>query len=104
MVGVNFFGNFDLASLSIWAFWIFFALLIYYLQTENMREGYPLEDEDGNIAPNQGPFPLPAPKTFKLRDGKGELVVPSAENEEAHRRKDLALERTATAKLQAAGG
>ena len=29
----TFFGNFDLASLSIWLFWIFFALLIYYLQT-----------------------------------------------------------------------
>jgi hypothetical protein len=59
-----FFGNFDLASLSIWLFWIFFALLIYYLQTENMREGYPLENEDGTAAPNQGPFPVPNPKTF----------------------------------------
>ena len=39
MVGVNFFGNFDLASLSIWLFYLFFAGLIYYLQTENMREG-----------------------------------------------------------------
>jgi photosynthetic reaction center H subunit len=34
-------------------------LLIYYLQTENMREGYPLETEDGKPAPNQGPFPVP---------------------------------------------
>ena len=50
MVGVTFFGNFDLASLSIWLFWGFFALLIYYLQTENMREGYPLELEDGSPA------------------------------------------------------
>ena len=96
MVGVNFFGNFDLASLSIWLFWIFFAGLIFYLQTENMREGYPLEDEDGNLAPNQGPFPVPKPKTFHLRDGKGDLVVPSAENEAKHRRADLALARTAT--------
>jgi photosynthetic reaction center H subunit len=61
-----FFGNFDLASLSIWLFWIFFALLIYYLQTENMREGYPLENEDGSAAPNQGPFPVPNAKTFKF--------------------------------------
>ena len=61
-----FFGNFDLASLSIWLFWIFFALLIYYLQTENMREGYPLENDDGSVAANQGPFPLPKEKTFKL--------------------------------------
>jgi photosynthetic reaction center H subunit len=95
MVGVNFFGNFDLASLSIWLFWGFFALLIYYLQTENMREGYPLETEDGLPAPNQGPFPVPKPKTFLLPGGKGSVTVPSAQNEAEHRRSDLALARTA---------
>lgn len=91
MVGVNFFGNFDLASLSIWLFWIFFAGLIFYLQTENMREGYPLEDEDGNPAANQGPFPLPKDKTFHLRDGRGELTVPSGARGD---RDNLALART----------
>lgn len=95
MVGVNFFGNFDMASLAIWLFWGFFALLIYYLQTENMREGYPLETEDGLPAPNQGPFPVPSPKTFLLPHGKGSVVMPSAENEAAHRRTDLALARSA---------
>jgi photosynthetic reaction center H subunit len=94
MVGVTFFGNFDLASLSIWLFWIFFALLIYYLQTENMREGYPLETDDGTLAPNQGPFPVPSPKTFTLPHGRGEVTVPSAENEASHRRENLALERS----------
>ena len=44
----TFFGEFDLASLSLWLFWGFFALLIFYIQRENMREGYPLEDDDGN--------------------------------------------------------
>jgi len=93
MVGVTFFGNFDLASLAIWGFWIFFAGLIYYLQTENMREGYPLEMEDGTTSPNQGSFPVPKPKTFKLPHG-GEVIVPSAENEAAHRRENLALDKT----------
>ena len=88
MVGTTFFGNFDLASAAIWSFWIFFAGLVYYLQTENMREGYPLQDEVGNPAPNQGPFPVPADKTFKLRDGRGEVVVPSGQNPD---RTDLAL-------------
>jgi photosynthetic reaction center H subunit len=91
MVGVNFFGNFDLASLSIWLFWGFFALLIYYLQTENMREGFPFENEDGTPASNQAIFPLPKPKTFLLPLGKGSVTVPSAENEAAHRRTNLAL-------------
>jgi photosynthetic reaction center H subunit len=94
MVGVNFFGNFDLASLAIWMFWGFFALLVYYLQTENMREGYPLESEDGQTAANQGPFPVPKPKTFRLPHGRGEVTVPSAANEAAHRREGLALART----------
>ena len=76
-----FYGNFDLASLTLWLFWIFFALLIYYLQTENMREGYPLEADDGSIAPNQGPFPLPTEKTFKLHGGRGEVTVPDHKRE-----------------------
>ena len=54
MVGTEFFGNFDLASAAIWLFWLFFALLVFYLQTENMREGYPLEDDDGNLVEATG--------------------------------------------------
>ena len=50
----TFFGEFDLAALAIWLFWGFFALLIIYIQRENMREGYPLENDDGSKAPNQG--------------------------------------------------
>lgn len=91
MVGTEFFGNFDLASLSIWLFWGFFALLIYYLQTENMREGYPLELEDGTVAPNQGPFPVPAPKTFLLPHGRGSVTVPNG----AREAREVALGRTA---------
>lgn len=88
-----FFGNFDLASLSIWLFWIFFALLIYYLQTENMREGYPLENDDAEPSPNQGPFPLPNTKTFRLPHGRGEVTVPGPD---AQHRGLLKLQRTNT--------
>ncbi|MEM6307008.1 MAG: photosynthetic reaction center subunit H [Pseudomonadota bacterium] len=97
MVGVEFFGNFDLASVAIWSFWVFFAFLVYYLQTENMREGYPLELDSGEMAPNQGPFPVPSPKTFDLPHGRGTVTVPSAENEAAHRRETLALEQSSPA-------
>jgi photosynthetic reaction center H subunit len=90
MVGYTFFGNFDLASLAIWMFWGFFALLVYYLQTENMREGYPLETEDGRAAPNQGPFGLPRAKTFRLPHGRGEVTVPDMKPEA----RSLALART----------
>ncbi|MCL4104906.1 UNVERIFIED_CONTAM: hypothetical protein GTU68_018613 [Idotea baltica] len=93
MVGIEFFGNVDLASVAIWAFWLFFALLVYYLQTENMREGYPLEGDDGTAAPNQGPFPLPKPKTFKLPHGRGDVTVPDMKREA----RDVALEQTSKA-------
>jgi photosynthetic reaction center H subunit len=92
MVGTTFFGNFDLASAAIWLFWIFFAGLIYYLQTENMREGYPLENDDGAVAPNQGPFPLPKAKTFLLPHGRGEVTVPNG----AREAREVALGRTAS--------
>jgi photosynthetic reaction center H subunit len=82
----------DLASVAIWMFWIFFAGLIYYLQTENQREGYPLVDENGKQAAAQGLFPVPSKdKTFILRDGRGEVSVPSGQ---APDRTDIALART----------
>ena len=91
MVGVEFFGDVDLASVAIWSFWIFFAGLVYYLQTENMREGYPLQDEDGRTKATSGLFPLPKDKTFILRDGRGTLTVPAEQQKD---RETLALART----------
>jgi photosynthetic reaction center H subunit len=71
-------GTIDLALVSLYAFWLFFAGLIYYLQTENMREGYPLEDDDGKPAAGPGLFPMPKPKTFHLPHGRGDVTVPNS--------------------------
>jgi photosynthetic reaction center H subunit len=81
MLNTPFFGNFDLAQLSLYLFWLFFAGLVIWLQRENMREGYPLENEDGTPARNQGPFPLPDPKVFKLPFGRGEVMAPAPERD-----------------------
>ncbi|MEM9267683.1 MAG: photosynthetic reaction center subunit H [Pseudomonadota bacterium] len=89
----SFFGNFDLAQLTLYLFWIFFAGLVYYLQLENMREGYPLEEDDGSEATNQGPFPVPGPKTFRLWGGRGEVTVPTLKPED----RTLALRRSSAA-------
>ena len=86
-----FFQNFELASLSIWLFWGFFALLIIYIQRENMREGYPMENDDGSLSPNEGPYPLPSDKTFKLPHGRGELTVPSGQR---YDEREIALKQT----------
>jgi photosynthetic reaction center H subunit len=64
----------DVAQLVLYAFWIFFAGLIYYLVRENHREGYPMETESGRG--NVTGWPIPQPKTFKLAHG-GEVTVPN---------------------------
>ena len=63
-------GYIDVAQLTLYAFWIFFAGLILYLRTEDKREGYPLEsDRSGGRIVVQGFPPMPKLKTYLLRDG-----------------------------------
>lgn len=57
----------DVAQLVLYAFWIFFAGLIYYLIREGHREGYPMETEGGRGTITG--WPTPQPKTYKLADG-----------------------------------
>ena len=40
----------DVAQLALYAFWVFFAILIYYLTIESKREGFPLEYDQAGIA------------------------------------------------------
>ncbi len=82
-------GNLDLASISLWLFTFFFIGLVIWIQRENMREGFPLESDDGKQLPNLG-LPMPEPKTFKLPHGRGEVTVPDGLPEQ----RELALERT----------
>jgi photosynthetic reaction center H subunit len=64
----------DVAQLVLYAFWIFFFGLVFYLVRENHREGYPMETENGRGVVTG--WPIPEPKTFKLAHG-GEAVVPN---------------------------
>jgi photosynthetic reaction center H subunit len=59
----------DVAQVVLYAFWIFFAGLIYYLHQEDKREGYPLLSDRSDRVVVQGFPPIPAPKVFTLRDG-----------------------------------
>jgi photosynthetic reaction center H subunit len=79
MVGVNFFGNVDLALVALYLFWFFLAALIIYIQRENMREGYPLEDDEGGRVNSN--LPLPEPKTFRLPHDRGSVTVPDMKRE-----------------------
>ena len=64
----------DVAQIALYAFWVFFAGLIYYLHREDKREGYPLEsdrsDRSGGRVKVQGWPRVPKPKSFHLRDGR----------------------------------
>lgn len=62
-------GYIDVAQLTLYAFWAFFAALIFYLRREDKREGYPLVSERSDNVLVQGFPPMPSPKTFLLRQG-----------------------------------
>ena len=68
----------DVAQVALYAFWVFFAGLIVYLHRENKREGYPLiaEDRRSDRVKVQGWPAVPAPKTFRLEDGRDYLAPP----------------------------
>ena len=63
----------DVAQLVLYAFWIFFAGLIFYLRREDKREGYPLLGDHGGAA-IQGFPPLPSPKIFLLGNGERQIA------------------------------
>ncbi|MEM1048313.1 MAG: photosynthetic reaction center subunit H [Pseudomonadota bacterium] len=83
-------GNIDLANVSLILFTLFFFALVVYLNMENAREGYPLEDDEGNPS-MPGLFPLAKPKTFKLPHGQGSVTVP---NNDTDRHRDFAMVQT----------
>ena len=68
-------GYLDLAQIVLYAFWLFFAGIIFYLVLEGHREGYPMESEERPGSAAILGWPIPSPKTFKLANGK-EVTVP----------------------------
>ena len=65
----------DVAQVVLYAFWIFFAGLVFYLRREDRREGYPLEAEAAWGRP--GPLDsilIPSPKQFLLSNGHVKLA------------------------------
>jgi photosynthetic reaction center H subunit len=60
----------DVAQLVLYAFWAFFAGLVYYLLRENHREGYPMAPGRENGPKTDGWPAVPKAKTYKLADGR----------------------------------
>lgn len=67
-------GTFDVAELAFLLFFGFFIALVFYLNKESRREGYPLEDEvTGAVEPDSRLFDG-AKKSFPLPHGRGTYV------------------------------
>ncbi len=79
-------GTIDVAQIVLYAFWIFFAGLLIYLQRESRREGYPLVSEVDGKPMDHGLW-TPEPKSFLLSDGSV-VTVPDLEKD----KQDLALQ------------
>jgi photosynthetic reaction center H subunit len=74
-------GYIDVAQMVLYAFWAFFAGLIFYLRREDKREGYPLEsDRSSGRIKIQGFPAIPTPKTYHLEDGSV-VVAPREERD-----------------------
>jgi photosynthetic reaction center H subunit len=76
----------DVAQVTLYVFWIFFACLIFYLRREDKREGYPLDSTASGGGVVHG-FPrMPDPKSYLLRDGHI-ATLPNHKND----RRDVAV-------------
>lgn len=76
-------GYIDVAQLVLYAFWIFFFGLVFYLRREDKREGYPLESDRSDRAPRVEVvgFPRPPePKTYRLPLNQGTRQAPRPES------------------------
>jgi photosynthetic reaction center H subunit len=62
-------GYIDVAQVTLYAFFVFFFGLIWYLRREDKREGYPLVSDQEGHAGTEGFPPLPRSKVFLLPHG-----------------------------------
>jgi photosynthetic reaction center H subunit len=71
----------DVAQVTLYVFWVFFACLVYYLRREDRREGYPLMIDPTNQLKNPKDILIPTPKTFLLQHGGGSVKVPNGKHD-----------------------
>ncbi len=79
----------DVAQLVLYLFWIAFFGLVYYLQRESKREGFPLENHtpSGRFWTTTGLIGMPKSKVYKTADGHEYLAPnPNAQPEKLNAR------------------
>jgi photosynthetic reaction center H subunit len=66
----------DVAQVVLYAFWLFFFGLVFWLRREDRREGYPLESDNPRIVGPINPVFIPPAKSFLLPHG-GTVEAPN---------------------------
>ncbi|NRA29184.1 MAG: photosynthetic reaction center subunit H [Parvularculaceae bacterium] len=81
----------DLVDVCLWLFTLFFVGLIFWLDRESHREGFPpVSDETGEVE-NGGVVFMPTAKTYILSHGRENVTVPPGEGDQ----REIALRRLA---------
>lgn len=89
--GGEFVTGIDLVDVSLWIFCLFFLWLVFWLDRESHREGFPTEQDETGLPEHEGILFKPPAKTYLLPHGRGQVTVPPGEGD----KRDLALKRTA---------
>ena len=71
----------DVAQLVLYLFWLFFVLLVLYLNRESRREGFPLRYNENDRGAPSTDYKVPAPKTYTLYDGET-MQLPSGKSDD----------------------
>jgi photosynthetic reaction center H subunit len=69
-------GYIDVAQLALYAFWIFFLLLVLYLHREGKREGYPLVTDSHRNVRVVGFPDMPDTKEYLMSHGHDSVFAP----------------------------
>lgn len=89
--GGEFIAGIDLVDISLWLFTLFFFGLVFYLQGESSREGYPSEQDTSGKRGDTTAFFPPTKKKYILPHDRGTKEFVYAEGDT----RELELERTA---------
>lgn len=71
----------DVAQLALYLFWLFFVLLVLYLNKESRREGFPLRWHENDRGAPSTDYKTPEPKTYELLNGES-VQLPSGKNDD----------------------
>lgn len=71
----------DVAQLLLYVFWLFFVLLVLYLNKESRREGFPLRFHENDKGAPSTEHKVPTPKAYDLMHGET-VMLPSGKNDD----------------------